>query len=197
VKTRNNNIIELYPAYNKEKYTEEYFEEQGFEFEGWEAEYELTEAKDWEGLIEYYKTKIKQGQTGHCFQVARVYIENLHQYQKAIDFLKPFSQKEPDIEEIKQEIKLAQNFIDKKDIKLTKQDLTRGFNTDTLRLFDFDSKFASENKTFRQNLSSFFKKYEYIIVDTQNNIYAISKNSKDFIRKNYDSYTTAYDLLNF
>ncbi len=190
-------IIKLYTDENKNKYSEEYFEKQGFEFEGWEAEYELTEAKDWEGLIEYHNARIARGQTELCISVARIYTENLKQYQKAINYLKPFHEKHPENVTIKQEIELAQNFINKKEIKLTTQDLTRGFNSDILRLFDFDSKMASEKKTFKQNLRDFFKKYDYVTVDTENNINAIAKNTKDFITRNYDSYTTAHDLLYF
>jgi len=48
-----------------------------------------------------------------------------------------------------------------------------------------------------QNLNMLFKKYEHVQVDTDNNIYAITKDTKDFITNNYDSYTTAYDLLHF
>lgn len=183
---------------SREELDEEYFEENGFEFEGWEAEYELTEAEDWEGLINYYKSKIEKGQTEYCLRVANVYIEHLKQYQRAIDYLKPFHEKEPDIEAIKQEIELAQNFINQKSLKLTKADLKKGFNSDILRLFDFDSKMVSENKTFSQNLNMLFKKYAYVQVDTDNNIYAVTKeNKKDFITNNYDSYITAYRQLNF
>ena len=200
MKNKKGNIIKLHPE-NNDNYSEEYFEDLGFEFEGWEAEYALTEAKDWEGLIEYYQAKIDNSKSDYyvetCVQLARVYTEHLKQYQKAIDYLMPYYKKEPDIKIIKQEIELAQNFIDKKEIKLTKQDLKRGFNSDILRLFDFDSKMVSENKTFNQNLNIFFKKYDFVVVDTENNIYAIAKDKKDFITNNYDSYTTAHDLLNF
>ncbi len=183
---------------SQEELEDEYFEEQGFEFEGWEAEYYLTEEEDWNGLIKYYKSKIEKGQTEYCIQVANVYIEHLKQYHKAIDYLKPFQEKEPEIEAITQEIELAQNFINQKSLKLTKQDLKKGFNSDILRLFDFDSKMISENKTFNQNLNILFKKYDYVQVDTNNNIYAVTKeNKKDFITNNYDSYISAHGLLNF
>jgi len=192
-------LYEISESSNKsqEELEDEYFEEQGFEFEGWEAEYELTEAEDWAGLISYYNSKIERGQTEYCLQSARIYTKQLKQYKKAIEYLMPFHKKEPEIETIKQEIELAQNFINKKSIKLTKQDLKRGFNSDILRLFDFDSKMVSETKTFNQNLNMLFKKYEHVQVDTDNNIYAITKDTKDFITNNYDSYTTAYDLLHF
>ena len=150
MKNKKGKIIELHPE-NKDKYSEEYFEEQGFEFEGWEAEYELTEAEDWEGLIKYYQAKIDRCKSDYyietCVQLARVYTQDLKQYQKAIDYLMPYHEKEPDIKIIKQEIELAQNFIDEKELKLTKQDLKRGFNSDILGIFDFDSKMVSEKKT--------------------------------------------------
>lgn len=183
---------------NFEEFEDEYFEEQGFEFEGWEAAYYLEEAEDWEGLINYYKAKVDKGQTEHCLQVANVYIENLKQYQKAIDYLKPFHEKNPEIKQIKQVIELAQNFIDKKPLKLTKKDLKKSSNSDYLLLFEFDTKIVSEGKTYSQKLNNLFKKYEYVEVDTDNNVYAVTKEGKkDFIVTNYDSYSTAHYLLNY
>jgi len=186
----------------QEEFDNKFFEEDEYDFEEWEVEHALTEAEDWEGLIKYYQAKIDRCKSDYyietCVQLARVYTEKLKQYQKAIDYLIPYCEKEPDIKILKQEIELAKNFINKKIIKLTKKDLKIGFNSDILRLFDFDSKMASENKTFNQNLNMLFKKYEYVQVDTDNNIYAVTKeNKKDFITNNYDSYISAHDLLNF
>lgn len=181
-----------------EELEDKYFEKQGFDFEGWETEYYLTEEEDWEGLISYYKALVDKGQTEHCLQVANVYTEHLKQYQKAIDYLMPFYKKEPEREEIKQEIELAQNFIDKKPLKLTKKDLKKSSNSDYLLLFEFDTKIVSEGKTYTQKLNNLFKKYEYVEVDTDNNVYAVTKEGKkDFVVNNYDSYSTAHYLLNY
>ena len=183
---------------SQEELEDEYFERQGFEFEGWEAEYELRESEDWEGLIDYFTAKIKRGQTEHCLQIASIYIDDLKQYQKAINYLMPFHKKEPEIDEIKQTIELAQNFIDNKPLKLTKKDLKKISNSDYLRLFDFDSKMIPTGKTYTQNLNNLFKKYEYVQAETDNNIYAVTKeNKKDFITNNYDSYSSAHYLLNY
>ena len=76
---------------NKEEMLDaEYLEEED-DFEEWEAEYALTEAEDWEGLIKYYQVKIDNSKSNYyvetCVQIARVYTEELKQYQKAIDYL--------------------------------------------------------------------------------------------------------------
>jgi len=183
---------------SQEELDEEYFEEQGFEFEGWEEEYELVEAEDWDGLIEYYNSKIERGQTEHCIQVADIYIEHFKQYQKAIDYLLPFYEKFPENETIKQEIELAQNFIAKKEIKLTKQQIQKSSSKDVdiLGLFDEEEDYCGY-KDYKKRLNEIFKKYSYLVITTDNTIYGIKGNTREKITKNREAYISAHEIYYF
>jgi len=187
---------------NKEEMLDaEYLEEED-DFEEWEAEYALTEAEDWEGLIKYYQVKIDNSKSDYyveiCVQIARVYTEELKQYQKAIDYLKPYHEKEPDIEIIKNEITLAQNFIDKKEITLTKQQIQRcGSCDDMLGLFEDQVENYSESRDYKRYLNKLFKKYLHLAITTDNIIYGVNQNRRKKITQNDEAYMTAHDIYYF
>ena len=188
---------------NKEEMLDaEYLEEED-DFEEWEAEYALTEAEDWEGLIKYYQVKIDNSKSNYyvetCVQIARVYTEELKQYQKAIDYLKPYHEKEPDIEIIKNEITLAQNFIDKKEITLTKQQIQRcgSRDVDMLGLFDDQGENYSESRDYKRYLNKLFKKYLHLAITTDNIIYGVNQNRREKITQNDEAYIIAHDIYYF
>lgn len=181
---------------------DEYFEEDEYDFEEWEVEYALTEAEDWEGLIEYYQAKIDNSKSDYyvetCVQLARIYTEELKQYQKAIDYLKPYHEKEPNIKIIKNEIALAQNLIDKKEITLTKQQIQRGGrDVDMLGLFDNQDENYSESRDYKRYLNKLFKKYSHLAITTDNIIYGVNQNKREKITQNDEAYITAHDIYHF
>jgi hypothetical protein len=188
-------IIPLYPKnIPSEQEWEKEFEEKYGDFEGWEEEYDLVEAEDWEGLIKYYQRRISAGQEELCINVADVYID-IKEYDKAIEFLQPFHKKEPDNDTIQGTINKALNYKSRKEVLLTRKDFDRMYGTDLLNLFYDENCEKINNKSFKANVNELFKKYEYLSVDIDNNIYGIKKEIKELIKNEPRAYSTANDLL--
>jgi len=188
-------IIPLYSKKeNSNKATQKYDEEQYDDFEGWEAEASYIDNEDWPGLIEYYKKEIANGQKELCIKVADVYID-IKEYQKAIEFLKPYYEEEPDEEVIRNTINTAQNYIDKKDVVLVRKNFNLMGEADMLRLFYDEYWRKINNKKFSTNLNELFKKYDYISVDIHDNIYGVKNNNKEFLRNEDRAYSIANTLL--
>jgi len=187
--------ITLYPKnIPSEEEWEKEFEEKYGDFEGWEEEHYLVEAEDWDGLIDYYKRRIAAGQEELCINVADVYID-IKEYDKAIGFLQPFLKKNPDNEFIQGTINKANNYKNKKEVLLTRKDFDLMYDTDLLQLFYDENREKINNKSFKANVSELFKKYEYLSVDIDNNIYGIKKEIKELIKNEPRAYSMASDLL--
>lgn len=159
-----------------------------------EIESNFIEQEDWEGLIIYYKEKLDKGQNGYCLKIASVYIRELKQYQKAIDFLLPFQQENPKEEAIKQEIQLAKNYLEEKEIKLQQKDFRLMGEDDMFRLF-FDELLMGTKKKFSTRLSELYKKYDYLSVDISDNIFGVKNGKKELLNNQSGAYSTANDLI--
>jgi len=172
---------------------EKEFEEKYGDFEGWEEEYDLIEAGDWEGLIGYYQRRITAGQEELCINVADVYID-MQEYDKAIEFLQPFLKKEPDNEVIQGTINKALNYKNKKEVLLTRKDFDLMYDTDLLHLFYDENWEKINNKSFKANVNELFKKYDYLSVDIDNNIFGIKKGMKELIKNEPRAYSMVSNL---
>jgi len=74
---------------------------------------ELIEKEEWENLIAHYQTRLERGEKEYCLLISDIYISELHQYQKAIDFLMPYYIENPQEQALRQEIQTAKNYIEK------------------------------------------------------------------------------------
>jgi recombinational DNA repair protein RecT len=64
-----------------------------------------------------------------------------------------------------------------------------------LNLFEDENYNKINNKSFKANLKELFKKYDYLSVDIDNNIYGIKKDIKELIKNDPEAYSTANDLI--
>jgi len=159
-----------------------------------EKENKLIKKRDWEGLIKYYKEKLAQGQKDYCFKISEVYITELKQYQKAIDFLLPIQQENPSEKSIQQEIQTAKNYLENKEIHLLRKDFHLMGEDDMFRLFFYELP-SGKKKKFSERLDELYKKYDFLSVDINNNIYGVTKDKKVLLNNEYDAYFIANDLI--
>jgi len=177
-----------------DKQADEYYEQEGYDFEGWEEEGEYIDNEDWDGLLEYYQKKLENGQKDYCLKISGVYINELKQYQKAIDFLLPIQQENPREKAIGQEIGKARNYLENKEIKLQRKDFRLMGEDDMFRLF-FDELRTGKRKKFSERIDELYKKYDYLSVDINDNIYGVNNGKKDLLHNEPEAYSIANDLI--
>jgi len=156
---------------------------------------ELIEKEEWENLIAHYQTRLERGEKEYCLLISDIYISELHQYQKAIDFLMPYYIENPQEQALRQEIQTAKNYIEKKEVVLHYRDFQMMGEDDMFRLF-YDANLRRINKKkFSVNLRELFEKYDFLSVDLQDNIYGIKGDQRVFLRNETDAYSIANDLI--